>query len=192
VSPPHRLDSAVTDAAPVGEATPVAVEKPVVKLELLDGDEIIQFSIKPSLWFIPLVSAKWVITVGLLAAVLAVWMPGHWHLQATLVFQVLAAVAALRVGIASLQWASRYYVLTNRRVMRFKGVFTVDVAASPLARISRADRHATPYERALRLGSIHMDTADSNPGPILWENLAHPTQVHEALVRAIRKAQPKE
>ncbi len=191
MNPPQRLDSAVSDASPVGEAAPVVIEKPVVKLELLDGDEIIQFSIKPSLWFIPLVSAKWVIVAGLLAAVLGVWTRGGWRIETAIAFQVLAALAALRVGIATLEWASRYYVLTNRRVMSFRGVLTVDVAACPLAKISRADLHATPYERALRLGSIRMDPAGTNPSPIMWENLARPGQVHEKLTRAIRKAQSK-
>lgn len=188
---PGRCDSTTTDVAPVSEAQPVAVQKAAVKLEL-EGDEIIQFSVKPSLWFIPLVSARWVLALALLGAALAIATRGNWGLQTTVALQVLASLAAIRIGVATLEWASRHYVLTNRRVMRFKGIFTADVAACPLAKIGRVDLLVRGHERVLRLGTIRMESSLPDTPAILWEDLPHPAQIHEALLRAIRKSQSRE
>jgi membrane protein YdbS with pleckstrin-like domain len=191
VNSPGRCDSTTTDVAPVSEAQPVAVQKAAVKLEL-EGDEIIQFSVKPSLWFIPLVSARWVLALALLGAALAIATRGNWGLQTTVALQVLASLAAIRIGVATLEWASRHYVLTNRRVMRFKGIFTADVAACPLAKIGRVDLLVRGHERVLRLGTIRMESSLPDTPAILWEDLPHPAQIHEALLRAIRKSQSRE
>jgi membrane protein YdbS with pleckstrin-like domain len=191
VSFPGRCDSTTTDVAPVSEAQPVAVQKAAVKLEL-EGDEIIQFSVKPSLWFIPLVSARWVLALALLGAALAIATRGNWGLQTTVALQVLASLAAIRIGVATLEWASRHYVLTNRRVMRFKGIFTAHVAACPLAKIGRVDLLVRGHERVLRLGTIRMESSLPDTPAILWEDVPHPAQIHEALLRAIRKSQSRE
>jgi membrane protein YdbS with pleckstrin-like domain len=191
VNSPGRCDSTTTDVAPVSEAQPVAVQKAAVKLEL-EGDEIIQFSVKPSLWFIALVSARWVLALALLGAALAIATRGNWGLQTTVALQVLASLAAIRIGVATLEWASRHYVLTNRRVMRFKGIFTADVAACPLAKIGRVDLLVRGHERVLRLGTIRMESSLPDTPAILWEDLPHPAQFHEALLRAIRKSQSRE
>lgn len=189
---PDRWGSVVAEAAPVAEATP-AIAKPAVAVKLeLGGDEIIQFSIRPSVWFVPLVSFKWVLAIGLLAALLAVVSAGNWTSQIFVAYQVLAGLAALRIAIATLQWASRLYVLTNRRVMRFTGVLSVHVAECPLAKISAADLLAAWYEHPLRLGTIRMSSRVCNPGVVVWEQLAHPAEVHDLLTRAIRKAQMKD
>ncbi len=183
---PERWDSTTTDAAPISEAPPVVAAQAAVKLEL-DNDEIIEFSIKPSLWFIALVSARWVFLLTLLAAALMVVTSGNWGWQTTVALQLIACLATARAGVATLEWASRHYVLTNRRVMCFTGVWTTAVTACPLSRISRADLRATPYERILRLGTITIATAPDAPA-MFWENVAHPAQVHEALLRAIHKS----
>jgi membrane protein YdbS with pleckstrin-like domain len=183
--------STTNDVAPVSEARPVAAPSAAVKLEL-DNDEIIQFSLKPSPWFIARLSAIWVLGLAVLGVVTAVAMRGSWEYSMGIVLQVLASLAAVRIGVATLEWASRYYVLTNRRVMRLKGIFTADVVACPLAKISRADLLAAAHERVLRLGTIRMESAVTDTPPIIWENLAHPAQVHETLLRAIGKAQRKE
>ncbi len=186
---PQPFPSTVAEVPPAVEANPVATAKTAAKLELLDGDEVIQLSIKPSLWYIPLVSLGWVGAVGLLAVALALALRNGWTREGLIAFQVLVGLAALRLGIATLQWASRLYVLTNRRVMRFKGVLSVTVAECRLARISAIDLQAPLYARALRLGSIRMQPADEGLPPLTWDDVARPHEIHEILERAIRKAQ---
>ena len=181
----ERLDAMHVNAAPAAAAEKAAA----AKLELLDGDEIVQFSIKPSLWYIPVVSFNWVVGAGVVAAVLAVAQPAAWPSAVSVVFLVLVLVALARVAVAALQWASRLYVLTNRRVMRFHGVLTVDVAQCLLKRIRQAQPHMAWYQRRLQLGSIELTPTGEDALPIIWEHVARPQEVYEKLLRAIRKSQ---
>jgi hypothetical protein len=88
-----------------------------------------------------------------------------------------------------LQWASRLYVLTNRRVLRFEGVLKVSVAECRLKQIGDVDVRPSWLGRGIRLGSIHMRPADEDARAIVWADVARPQEIHELLVRAIRKAQ---
>ncbi|HPM24298.1 MAG TPA: PH domain-containing protein [Phycisphaerae bacterium] len=189
MSESEPLRSVTAESPPAVPGVRVAPAKAAAKLELLDGDEVIQLSIKPSLWFIPLVAAKWVLAMALLAAGVAVVMREGWTREGLIVFQLLIGVAAIRVGVATLQWASRLYVLTNRRVMRFKGILSVDVAERRLAQIGQIKLHIPRYGHALRLGSILMQLAEHDSTPLWWDDVARPHEIHEILERAIRKAQ---
>jgi len=186
---PEPFPTTAAEAPPAVKMTPVASANAAAKLEMLGGDEVIQLSIKPSLWFIPLVSLGWIIAVGVLVAALATGLRGSWGREGLFVCQALIGVAALRLAIATLQWASRLYVLTNRRVMRFTGVLSVRVAECPLARISAIDLLVRPQARVLRLGTIRMQPVDAAAVPLTWDDVAHPHEIHEILERAIRKAQ---
>lgn len=191
MSKPDPVKAVVVEATPA-ETPRVAAPATAAKLELLDGDEIIQVSIKPSPWFIPLVSFSVIVPIAFVAAALAVIMPTASGSHVTIAFQVLAAVAALRIGIATLQWASRLYVLTNRRVMRFTGVVNVHVTECRLARISAVDLHLPWYARLLRLGSIQMRSEGQKALLLTWDDVARPHEIHELVVRAVRKSQSKE
>lgn len=179
------LEAVHVDAAPAAAAEKAAA----AKLELLDGDEIVQFSIKPSLWYIPVVSFNWVVGAGVVAAVLAAAQPDVHSSAVSVALLVLVLVALARIAVAALQWASRLYVLTNRRVMRFHGVLTVEAAACPLKRISQVRPVVAWYQRLLQLGSIELTPVIDNSIPIVWEHVAYPEEVYEKLVRAIRKSQ---
>lgn len=183
------VESAVAEAPPAVEATPIRATKAVAKLEMLDGDEIIQLSIKPSFWFIPLVSLNWLLATIVPIVAIGFLMSHGWTREGQVGVQVLVAAAALRVGVATLQWASRLYVLTNRRVMRFKGVLMVDVQERRLAKISAVELRAPWYSRVLRLGSIRMSAVNSEVTPLDWDDVGRPHEIHEILERAVRKAQ---
>jgi len=184
---PNVLGS-VVDAPPA----PVTKKVAQAQLELLGGDEIIQLSIKPSLWYIPLVSLNVVVPMLLLAAAVAFGMRFGWNLIGTIVFQAALCIAAARVAIAALQWASRLYILTNRRVMRFRGVLNVEVADCPLARIREASLDVAWYQRLPRLGTIHITPAKDAAPMFTWDHLARPSTVYQTLIRAIRRAQSHE
>ena len=179
--------SSTLEAAHV-EATPAATSEEVVASSIqLDGDEIIQLSIKPSLWFIPVVSLRFVAAAGLLATVVAFATRGA-ELGA-LILQVLVILVIVRLALAALQWASRLYVLTNRRAMRFRGVLSVDVSECPLAKISEPELCVAAYQRSLRLGTIRMHPAVPELARVEWEQVAGAAEIHELLVRAIRRSQ---
>ena len=193
MNPPEPVKSVVAEAHPVAaEAPRVAAPHAAAKLEMLDGDEIIQVSIKPSLWFIPLVSFNVLVVIAFAATALTPLLHAGSTPSRDAVYQVLIALAALRLGIATLQWASRLYVLTNRRVMHFKGVLNVKVAECRLVKISAVDLVVPWYGRALRLGSIRMQPGEGGGAPLLWDDVARPQEIHELLVRAVRKSQSKD
>lgn len=184
------IESAVAEAPPVSErpAALAARPKAAVRLEL-DGDELIQLSIKPSLWYIPLTSANILMLVAVLGVACALAMRAGATPVTVMPFQILACLAAVRIGVAMLQWASRLYVLTNRRVLRFEGVLKVSVAECRLKQIGGVDVRPSWLGRGIRLGSIHMRPADEDARAIVWADVARPQEIHELLVRAIRKAQ---
>lgn len=208
---PDSFDtSAVADAPAAGGKAPVAAS--AAKLELLDGDELVQFTIKPSLWFIPLSAARSLAGLAGAGVLLALFVVPNYSREGLIAFQVVCAAAAARVGFAMVLWASRLYVLTNRRVMQFTGVFTPELQECPLTKISGADLTVEPHQRVLRLGTIRMTAPAAAPLPseqpahgqpaappadpkavrMSWEHISHAADIHERLVRAIRKAQSRE
>ncbi len=180
----------VLESTQAAAATPVTAESKAALAELLDGDEIVQLSIKPSPWHVAIVSARFVGVMGCLAGVAAAFgVNAGWTALASLAFSAGLVAAVARIAFGSLQWASRLYVLTNRRVMHFRGVFAVRVTALPLARVSEATLRSRWYESVLRLGSIRVATSDAGGGHMNWVHVARAAEVHELLLRAIRKAQ---
>lgn len=190
----HKTDpikSVVVDAPVAAEVPPVVAPARVAAapLELLEGDEIIQLSIKPSPWLIAVVSVRtFAIVVGLGAALSIAMRTGSTP-EAMFPFHVLTGILAVRVGLGTLQWASRLYVLTNRRVLRFRGVFQVDLAECRLTKIRDVGLEMPWYGRWLRLGTVRLRAAEGQAGTLDWNEVARPQEMHEILTRAIRKAQ---
>jgi hypothetical protein len=180
-----KLDAAHVDVNPAATID----EAPAAPLEMLDKNEIVEFSIKPSLWFIAIVSARFVLLVGVLAAIVAVVTRDRGTQLAAYVASLAVLAAVSRIVVASLQWASRVYILTNRRVMRFSGVLTVSIAECPLKQIKHTNLQLDAVQRTLRLGSICMTPAVEQAAMIIWEHVAKVGQVYERLIRAIRRAQ---
>jgi membrane protein YdbS with pleckstrin-like domain len=173
-------------------ATPgLVVERALVPEGLLNGDEIVLLAVKPSLWFIPLRSGPYLLAAAALAA-LTCWLSRHGFPPdvARLGLQAAAAIALIRISVAMFQWASRLYVLTNRRVMRIKGVLHVHVFECPLTRIQNTHLSFSLPQRLLRIGSIHIETAGTLGGGATWEHLAQPTLVHTRLRNAIGRSHP--
>jgi hypothetical protein len=187
LTPPHRKsDELVVQAhGPTGGAVGLAMPA-VVPEHLLDGGEVVHFAIKPSPWFVPLVSVRWLVAGAALIA-LALWFPlgasGKWYL-----WQAGFWLGAVRLGWAMLEWVSRLYVLTNRRVMRIRGVFNVELFECALDRIQNTHYTASLGERIFRVGTITVETA--GPAGIgSWLIVARPLEVHEKLRQAVHRAQ---
>lgn len=157
----------------------------IVPAHLLDGGEVVHFAIKPSPWYVPLVSLRWM-AAGILLAVLAnaEFMPvsSRWYLYQTAVWLV-----AARLVWATLEWVSRLYVLTNRRVLRLRGVFTVDFFECSLDRIQNTGILLSLPERLVHAGTISFQTASGQTAS--WRIVPKPLELHEQLLKAIQKAQ---
>lgn len=86
--------------------------------DLLDNDEIVIFAVKPSLWMIVFLSFRWLAAMGVVIVMAVECRQQLAWVNPKTVVHVAAALGAVRVGLAMLQWASKLYVLTNRRILR--------------------------------------------------------------------------
>jgi hypothetical protein len=162
------------------------VEFPVsqtVPAQLLDGGETVLFAVKPSAWFVPIVSHRWlVVAIGLIVLSYTVFSAAY----GVYAFQGALILAGGRLGWATLEWVGRLYVLTNRRVMSIRGVVSAEIYAAPLHGIEKTRVYATPPERACRVGSVEFESASTGRGA--WEAVARPVDMHDRLQHAIQRS----
>lgn len=169
----------------------VLAADPTIPAHLLDGGEIVLLKIKPSMWFILFASFRTLLAAGLVAVLSAPLSQAldPLGLSQPILVRIAMVLAFARLAIATLQWVSRLYVLTNRRIMRIRGIFNVDIFECYLTRIQNTFLHLAIYERLFALGSIGFATAGTGGIEASWENLNHPLEVHERIRAAIRKSQ---
>ena len=118
---------------------------------------------------------------------LSPWLAAvSWVISAGPLAQLVMAVVGLRIGLALLQWVSRVYVLTNRRVMRIRGVFRATIFECPLVKLINTGVTAAPHERAIDLGSIWFNTGAATTDGT-WYHIARPEEVHAQIRRAIER-----
>jgi len=157
--------------------------------DLLGKDERVIFAIKPSLWAIGFWSFRTVVAAVLVAAgtvATARWWPeGNWSGQ---VIEGCGAVVLGRVGFALLQWASRVYVLTDRRVIRIRGVFRIEIFQCNLEKIQNTFLQLTLPQRLLGLGDIAFTTAGTGQIEAIWKHVKGPLQWHYQLITTINTA----
>ncbi len=163
--------------------------KAAAAVELLDGGEIIQLSIRPSPWCIALYSWKLVVAAVVVAAALYM-AQGQASLGASLAL-LAVMVGVFAVTVATLHWASQLYVLTNRRVLCFRGLFSVDVGDLSLTQIAEVRPERAWFHPPLRLGSLCMLPSASDKAPMRWEHVARPAEIQEILTQAIARSRPR-
>lgn len=160
----------------------------LVPPDILSGGEVVLFAIKPSLWSIVLESAKWLVGV-LVVIVLAPYLAERFaFLSLRVLVQGALAVGGLRLGFALLQWVSRLYVLTDRRVMRIRGIVNINLFECPLAKIQNTYATFSLGERLFGLGTIGFATAGTVGIGAYWRMVSKPLEVHGKVRRAIEKA----
>lgn len=191
---PERLQRKGELLAHVEGQTAFLTAPSIVPAHLLDGGEIIILAIKPSAWYVLLTSARWIV-LGLLLAVLASnpftpWTQWLYIGPRTrgVLWQLGFLITAGRLAWAMLDWVSRLYVLTDRRIMRIRGIFNVELFECSLQRIQNTYVTLTVGERLTRTGTISVQTASSGWGAS-WRTVARPLEVHEKLREAINRSQ---
>lgn len=184
---PDRLRSIDAPFTEHGAAGQLA-QADLIPAQLLDGDEIVIFAVKPSLWFVLFTSARWLIAVAVVVALVGWLGPRIPGLNPPLVIKAALALGGARLGFALLQWVSRLYVLTNRRIMRLRGIFNVDLFECQLNKIQNTYLTLAWYERPAGLGSISFATAGTGGVEASWTNLNCPLEIHERVRSAIHRA----
>ncbi len=155
--------------------------------DLIGGDETIIFAIKPSPWYIVFDSANWVIGSLCLVAC-ASWFAEFVRLSESQFMSAVLTVLALRIGLALLRWVSRFYVLTNRRIMRVRGVHKPDVFECPLVNV-RNTNYTTSFPEALTgLGTLNFMIHNPEDRMGRWKNVKDPEYIHTEVRKAIERA----
>lgn len=157
--------------------------------DLLSEEEIVVFALKPSLWTIAFLSFRTVVAAGLIILFTVIFGP-LLHFSALSVYIIPACGLAIlmRMGFAFLQWLSRSYVLTDKRVIRIRGVFTIDIFQCSLAKVQNTFLSLTVPQRILGLGSIAFTTAGTGSVEAIWRHVKHPLDIHHQLIQAMNKA----
>ena len=96
--------------------------------------------------------------------------------------------------VAVVQWMRRLYVLTDLRVIRLAGVFSVDVFDCPLRKVAQTRVTTNVKERLCRVGSIEIEPCEPPNGceeslsAIVWQTVPRPVEVNERVATAVRRA----
>lgn len=177
--------SNMTASQTVSAPAPAAAAK---KLHILEGDEIVQLLIKPSLWYIVVISWRWIAGMLLLSGFVTAMAQGGWTSVHTLFLQAALLIGLGRLAFALLQWTSRVYVLTNRRVMRITGVFRADLRSCLLSRINAVTVRTSSWQHMLGLGSVLIRPADENLPTVNWNFVSRPKEIREVVEQAIGRS----
>jgi hypothetical protein len=155
----------------------------------LGEGEIVLLKVRPSQWSI-LFSARW--SLALLAAgavtahlVLAMDKLIEYRMAA---LQFLAGIAVLRLAWAGYLWATRWYVLTNRRVMWLAGGLRPLEFVALLTQIRQVRLAATFGQRLVGLATLVMPTRRKDELTICWHHLRHAEQIGGRVQKAIDAA----
>lgn len=151
--------------------------------DLIQGGELILMVLKPSPLYIVLGALGHLVTIFLIFLVAA------WAKLLSQETAVLAAVAlgSLRLGWQFLEWLSRIYVLTDRRVIRIAGVLRVYVFEAALKQIQHTDVLISIRERPFGLGTIAFSTAGTGLNEAYWVMLHRPMAVQRRIIQAINR-----
>jgi hypothetical protein len=171
-------------AQPAGPAviTDVAVEQ-----KLLQDGEIIILSIRPSPWYVLIVSAPVVALAGVVIGAIMIGRAlGEWEGH-RMAYWIALAVAVLRLAVACAQCMGIRYVLTNHRVLRLRTLLTTTVYELPLGEIARARVSASAADRLVGVGEIVFESNGQRAFEGVWTCVADPASVAETVNQTIHR-----
>lgn len=148
--------------------------------------EVIYLAIKPSLWFILLSSMKFIAAALIVTIAANVYDGASAHRSISYWGAALFVIFG-RLTWATLQWMGRLYVLTDQRIIRVQGVFTIDVFDCPLRRVARVDVLRSTRERIFRLGTMHITPAEQSLPLAQWQMVRKPDEIHAEIIDAIER-----
>jgi len=155
----------------------------------LDDGEVVLLAIKPSSWFVLLVSLPVIMGVAVLGALAAAAdkLVGLEGIPLRPLATVIMGIICLRIVAAMFQWIGRLYVLTNRRVLDVCGVVHPHVTGQMLNRLAPPELSVTVSQRLMGTGSLLFRTRTNSAPPIEWEHISQPEQVRRTVAEAIAR-----
>lgn len=188
----NRRPSSANYSAATTESSPARAEVAAVFGGLpggvIGGGEIILLAIKPSMWQPLLDSGPWILAAGFLAGLLTALgqpIPGMSLASSA---QIILFVGFARLAVATAQWAPRWHVLTNRRIIDVRGIRQVRVDFCPLVDIRNTYVRPTGVEKLLGLGTILFASTEAKDPHRQWRSIRDADAVHAKIRRAIENA----
>ncbi|MCC6682608.1 MAG: PH domain-containing protein [Phycisphaeraceae bacterium] len=173
---------------PGSDTAPLERTNILIPAQLLQSGEIIVLLLKPSPLFIVLSCLPTLTALVLLTAALVtahrMYPLGLGESQIILLGIV---VIVGRLFWQFMEWLSRVYVLTDRRVVRVQGVLRISIFETPLQRIQHTNLLFSIRERFCGLGTITFATAGTAFIECAWTMLANPLDVHQKVVETINR-----
>jgi len=177
-----RFSNSMPDRAEGG----VAARSRIISPSLLLPAEAVVFELKPSLWYVVIVSLP-IAGAGVALALLACFMEElssvwrHWGL-------VLGIwIVGVRVAVGFLEWLGRTYVLTDRRILKQHGVLNVRVECAGLEEIVSTFVAQAAFQRAVGIGTIFFRCAGGATDAQAWEHVRRPKEAHGHIVAQIER-----
>ena len=102
--------------------------------------------------------------------------------------EIAAALVVARLIGSMLQWMARFYVLTDLRILRLGGVFTLELFDCPLRKVARTRLLSMTSERLVRTGSIEIIPAEGEWTFSTWQTVAQPIDIHRRIIQAVEQA----
>lgn len=143
----------------------------------LHEDEEVEWWCHPTiLMYIPKLAFASVIFVAIISlSFFRGFVPTGYYLPAL----ALVSLAPLAfIGYQLLHWRSKYYVVTNHRVIRKDGIISRRINPANFSRISNIKSSVSAFERIVSffipnhsIGDLKIHTADDNMGDILFKNV---------------------
>jgi hypothetical protein len=157
--------------------------------DLLQDGETILLLLKPHPLYIVLGCLG---PLSLLAAIAigSFILPRYWEIE-RLSDQAMAGLCLFLAGVVLswqlLEWMSRTYILTDRRVIRIMGIVRVQMFQAELRRLQHTQLLFSLRERIFGLGTISFSTAGPSLPEAYWVMVAQPLAVHKKVLHAIER-----
>lgn len=184
---PHSLRCSAEGAGSI-DAGPATVnrEHAAGLRRFIPADETIILCIRPSVWFLVLARAEG------LAAIVAVSLVGAWagsmgwlEVQEWTVAAFGVIAFAVLFAWNCVDWLTRLYVLTDRRVLRISGVVRQRMIETPLGRVQSIAMHRGIRERLSATGTLVVASAGEHVSAVVWYMIDQPARVNQMLREAI-------
>lgn len=191
-----RVIAAVESANSESAAAGPAVAEPAIPLsplaalwsgQILRDGEVVLLMQRPSRWFILLSGLKFHAICVILMTVAVIYDERLANNSRQLIELGVFAMAG-RLMWSVLQWMGRLYILTDLRILRISGVFSLNIFECALRKVARTMLEVTVQERLFRIGSIVIIPQDEDTPIGTWQMVSRPRRVHEKVVAAINRA----
>ncbi|MGC4031499.1 MAG: PH domain-containing protein [Tepidisphaeraceae bacterium] len=182
-----RRSSLLTPATEAADAVDAAVGTPLATLivgNVIPQGEIVQLLIKPSRWFVLLNSFRFAVITAVLIALLHV-LGVPVMLSKSLTIQFGLFLIAGRVMWSTVEWMGLYYILTDLRVVRVSGIFSIQIQSCPLRKVEAVNFYTTVGERLLGKGCIEMTNPEKK---MTWQSVGRPHRIHRMVAAAVARA----